>query len=70
MDELKKRVRRMNSTPPGNSNDDNNACWKCGSTVHKAWQCTLTKEEGVEAKKKKREAEKKKAEEEAAASSA
>ena len=70
VDELKKRVGRLGNQPPGHSNDDNNACWKCGSTVHKAWQCTLTKEEGVEAKKKKREAEKKKAEEEAAASSA
>ena len=70
VDELKKRVGRLGNQPPGHSNDDNNACWKCGSTVHKAWQCTLTKEEGVEAKKKKREAEKKKSEEEAAASSA
>ena len=69
VDELKKRVGRLGNQPPGHSNDDNNSCWKCGSTVHKAWQCTLTKEEGVEAKKKKREAEKKKSEEEAAASS-
>ena len=68
MDELKKRVGRM-STTPGTSNEDN-SCWKCGSTVHKAWQCTLTKEEGAEAKKKKREADKKKADDEAAASSA
>ena len=66
VDELKKRVGRM-STTPGTSNEDG-SCWKCGSTVHKAWQCTLTKEEGAEVKKKKREAEKKAADEAAASS--